>query len=70
MCFFVFEDPVHLYFIVRQFYIKYFFNLHHISALMNVKEQEMKLFMREKKKKRFSFHAIVIFCVLFESLLC
>ncbi|CAF1636047.1 unnamed protein product [Adineta ricciae] len=34
MCF-VFEDPVHLYFIFRQFYIKYFFNLHHISAAPN-----------------------------------
>ena len=35
MCF-VFEDPVHLYFIFRQFYTKYFFNLHHISASPNV----------------------------------
>ncbi|UJR07581.1 hypothetical protein I4U23_011869 [Adineta vaga] len=31
MCF-VFEDPVHLYFVFRQFYMKYFFDLHHISA--------------------------------------
>ncbi|CAM2704062.1 unnamed protein product [Rotaria socialis] len=34
MCF-VFEDPVHLYFIFRQFYMKYFFDLHHISASPN-----------------------------------
>ncbi|CAF4397900.1 unnamed protein product, partial [Adineta steineri] len=31
MCF-VFEDPIHLYFIFQQFYMKYFFHLHHISA--------------------------------------
>ena len=29
---FVFEDPIQLYFIFRQFYTKYFFNLHHISS--------------------------------------
>ena len=33
----VFEDPIHLYFIFRQFYMKYFFNLHHISASANVR---------------------------------
>jgi hypothetical protein len=35
---FVFEDPIHLYFIFRQFYMKYFFNLHHISASPNVRK--------------------------------
>jgi hypothetical protein len=38
MCF-VFEDPIHLYFIFRQFYMKYFFNLHHISASPNVRKK-------------------------------
>ena len=40
MCF-VFEDPVHLYFIFRQFYMKYFFNLHHISASPNVRKSRV-----------------------------
>ena len=34
---FVFEDPIHLYFIFRQFYMKYFFHLHQISASSNVR---------------------------------
>jgi hypothetical protein len=64
MCF-VFEDPVHLYFIFRQFYIKYFFNLHHISASPNVRILKINFI----GNKMVPFQAIVGLCVLFECLL-
>lgn len=45
MCF-IFEDLVHLYFTFRQYYMRYFFNLHHISASPNVRKLN---FIKEKK---------------------